>query len=176
MGRHKTWKSGLLLLATLGTTALAAIAQSNHDREPSPVKYTLASFCGDYGIVGSYSGGIARALGTQTVDGHGNLTGSAIINEPGPNNTRSISSIGLSGTYTVNPDGTGSMALTITVQSGTTVNVTEDFVITKTKVIAGTVLASEIQDAQEVPSVIISTPTFAFHTYTLRSALKSCAR
>lgn len=176
MGLHRTWKLGLLLLASLGTTSLAAIAQTDHDREPSQVKYTLASFCGDFGIVGSYSGGIARALGTQTVDGHGNLTGSAIINEPGPNGTRSITSIGLSGTYTVNPDGTGSMALTITVQGGATVNVTEDFVITKTKVIDGTVLASEIQDAQDVPSIIISTPTLAFHTYTLRSAPKSCAR
>jgi hypothetical protein len=176
MGLHRTSKSALLLLASLGTTSLAAMAQPDHDREPSQVKYTLASFCGDYGIVGSYSNGIARALGTQTVDGHGNLTGSAIINEPGPNNTRSITSIGLSGTYTVNPDGTGSMALTITVQGGTTVNVTEDFVITKTKVIDGTVLAKEIQDAQEVPSIIISTPTLAFHTYTLRSAPKSCTR
>ena len=109
------------------------------------------------------------------MDGHGNLTGSAIINEPGPNNTRSITSIGFHGTYTVNPDGTGSMALTITVH-GTTVNVIEDFVITKTKAVNGTVLASEIQDAQEVPSVILSTPTLAVHTYTLRSAPKSCTR
>ena len=171
----RVWKSGLLLLASLGTTSLAAIPQTDHDREPSQVKYTLASFCGDYGIVGSYSGGIARALGTQTVDGHGNLTGSAIINEPGPNNTRSITSIGFHGIYTVNPDGTGSMALTITVH-GTTVNVIEDFVITKTKAVNGTVLASEIQDSQEVPSVILSTPTLAFHTYTLRSAPKSCTR
>ena len=172
----RKWKSRLLLLASLGTTSLAAIPQTDHDREPSQVKYTLASFCGDYGIVGSYSGGIARALGTQTVDGHGNLTGSAIINEPGTNNTRSITSIGFHGTYTVNPDGTGSMALTITVQGGTTVNVTEDFAITKTKTANGTVLASEIQDAQEVPSVILSTPTLAVHTYTLRSAPKSCTR
>ena len=59
--------------------------------------------------------------------------GLAIINEPGPNNTRSITSIGFSGTYTVNPDGTGKMALSITVQGGKIVNVTEDFVITKTK-------------------------------------------
>ena len=86
----RIWKSGLLLLASLGTTSLGATLQTDHDREPSQVKYTVASFCGDYGIVGSYSGGIARALGTQTMDGHGNLTGSAIINEPGPNNTRPL--------------------------------------------------------------------------------------
>ena len=176
MELFRIWKSCLLLLASLGTTSLAATLQADHEREPSQAKYTLASFCGDYGVVGSYSGGIARALGTQTMDGHGNLTGSAIINEPGPNNTRSITSIGFSGTYTVNPDGTGKMALSITVQGGTIVNVTEDFVITKTRTVNGTALASEIQDAQEVPSVILSTPTLSVHTYTLRSAPKSCTR
>jgi hypothetical protein len=171
----RIWKSGLLLLASLTVTSLRATPQIDHNREPSQARYTLASFCGDYGIVGSYSGGIARALGTQTVDGHGNLTGSAIINEPGPNNTRSITSITFHGTYTVDDDGTGSMLLTITVK-GTTVNVTEDFVITKTKTTNGNVLASEVQDAQEVPSVILSTPLLAFHTYTLRSNPKSCTR
>ena len=70
----RIWKSGLLLLASLGTTSLAATLQTDHDREPSQVKYTLASFCGYYGMR-CYSGCIARALGTQTMDGHGNLTG-----------------------------------------------------------------------------------------------------
>ena len=111
--------------------------QTDQNREPSQLRYTLASFCGDYGIVGSYSGAIARALGTQTVDGRGNLTGSAIINQPGLNNTRSITSIVFFGTHTVNPDGTGKMALTITVQGGATVNVIEDFAITKTKTVNG---------------------------------------
>ena len=68
------------------------------------------------------------------------------------------------------------MALSITVQGGTIVNVTEDFVITKTKAVNGSVLASEIQDAQEVPSIILSMPTAAYHTYTLRSIPKSCTR
>src|SRR5215469_5860927 len=176
MALLRIWKSGLLLLASLGTTSLAAIPQTDQNREPSQVRYTLASFCGDYGIVGSYSGDIARALGTQTVDGSGNLTGSAIINQPAPNNTRSITSISFFGTYTVNPDGTGKMALTITLQGGATVNVIEDFAITKTKTVNSALLASEIQDAQEVPSVILSMPVFAFHTYTLRSAPKSCTR
>jgi hypothetical protein len=68
------------------------------------------------------------------------------------------------------------MALTITLQGGATVNVIEDFAITKTKTVNSALLASEIQDAQEVPSVILSMPVFAFHTYTLRSAPKSCTR
>ena len=167
-------QSVALLLASFGLLAQLASAQDDRETVNSQVKYTLASLCENYGIVGSYSGGIARALGTQTMDGHGKLTASAIINEPGPNNTRTITPLTLSGTYTVNPDGTGSMALTITLQGGTAVNVTEDFVITKDKVIDGTVIASEIQDAQEVPSIILEEPTLAFHTYTLRSVPKSC--
>jgi hypothetical protein len=168
------FQSLLLLFGFLGTVSQLSAAQADHNEMDAHIKYDLGSLCGNYGIVGAYSGGIARALGTQTMDGHGKLTASAIINEPGPNNTRIITPLNLSGTYTVNPDGTGSMALTITLQGGTTVNVTEDFVITRNKVIDGTAIAAEIQDAQEVPSIILAEPTLAFHTYTLRSVPKSC--
>ena len=172
-GQEK-FQSVALLVVLFGSLSQGALAQDRRDEVSSKVDYTLASLCGNYGIVGSYSGGVARALGTQTMDGHGKLTASAIVNEPGPNNTRTLTPLSLSGTYTVNPDGTGSMALTITIEGGATVNVTEDFVITRNKVVDGTVIASEIQDAQEVPSIILEEPTLAFHTYTLRSVPKSC--
>ena len=68
------------------------------------------------------------------------------------------------------------MALSITVQGGTIVNVTEDFVFTKTRTVNGTALAGEIQDAQEVPSVILSTPTLAWSTHTLCVRLRSPVR
>jgi hypothetical protein len=66
------------------------------------------------------------------------------------------------------------MALTIALPSGSTVDVTEDFVITRNKMIGGSLIATEIQDAQESPSIILDEPTLAFHTYTLRSVSKSC--
>ena len=104
----------LCLLALAAATPHLALAAPDRDAGSTQAKYTLASICGSYGAIATYGGNIARALGTETMDGQGNLAGSAIVNQPGPNGTRTIVSIGLGGTYTVNPDGTGQMVLTVT--------------------------------------------------------------
>jgi hypothetical protein len=110
------------------------------------------------------------------MDGRGKLTGSAIVNQPGPNDTtRSIVSIGLDGTYTVNPDGSGTMLLTITLPGGATASVTEDFIITKSKMVDGVQIATAIQDAQEVPSAVIDESSLVVHAYTLRGTPRSCS-
>lgn len=131
-------------------------------------EYSVASLHGDYAVVATYGGNIARALGTHIYDGLGNLTGSAIVNQPGPNGTRIIVSIGITGTYTVNPDGTGTMNLTINLPNGSTATATEDFVITKAKMNGRTPLATEVVDAQEQPSTVIPGGVFVTHTYTRR--------
>ena len=172
--RFLNWQSALVLLASTAATPCILQAQRDNDKTPSEGKYTLASVCGDYSIVATYGANVARALGTQTVDGHGKLTGSAIVNQPGPNNTRTIVSIGLTGTYTVNADGTGQMIVTVTLPGGGTATVTEDFVITKTKVKDGIAIATEIQDAQEVPSAVIDESILVVHSYALRGAPRSC--
>jgi hypothetical protein len=133
-----------------------------------PREYSVASLRGDYGVVATYGANLARALGTQTVDGLGNLKGSAIVNQPGANGARTIVSITFTGTYTVNSDGTGAMYLTINLPNGKTANATEDFVITKAEIKHGTPIATEIVDAQEQPSTVITGGVFVTHTYTLR--------
>lgn len=166
---------GVLLLGMLlSLFSQTAPAQQGSDPNSSHGRFTLASICGNYGAVATYGANIARALGNETMDGRGGLTGAAIVNQPGPNNTRTITNIGLSGTYTVNPDGSGKMFLTVTLPDGSSANVTEDFVITRVKVIDGTTIASEIQDAQEVPSAVIEDSSLVIHTYTLRTVPKSC--
>jgi hypothetical protein len=151
-----------------------AEAQANRDNSDSHPKYTLATICGNYSAIATYGANIARALGTETMDGQGNLTGSALVNQPGPNNTRAITSIGLAGTYVVNPDGTGKMVLKVTLEGGGSASVTEDFVITKVKVVDGMRIASEIQDAQEVPSAVIEDSSLVIHSYSLRFVPRSC--
>jgi hypothetical protein len=172
--RFAYWQSALVLLACIATTPGLVRAQHENDK-PSQEKYTLASICGDYGIIANYGANIARALGTQTADGHGKFTGSAIVNQPGPNDSRTIIPIGIMGTYTVNPDGTGQMIVTVTLPGGGTATVTEDFVITKSKVKDGIAIATEIEDAQEVPSAVIDESSLVAHSYTLRSTPRSCA-
>ena len=130
--------------------------------------YTLASFRGNFGVTATYGANIAAALGTQTFDGHGNLKGSAIVNQPAANGARIVVNISFTGTYTVNRDGTGVMSLTITLPNGTTANATEDFVVTKGKLRQGMPIATEIVDAQEQPSTVIPGGVFVTHTYTRR--------
>lgn len=76
--------------------------------------------------------------------------------------------ITFTGTYSVNPNGTGMIHLTITLPNGATAEATEDSVITKAEITDGTPVATEIVDAQEQPSTVIPGGIFVTHTYTLR--------
>lgn len=158
--------------------AIAPVLVSAQVRDDSgaPVRFSTASLCGNYGAIATYGANVARALGFEAMDGHGNITGAAIVNQPGSSTTtRAIASIGISGTYAINAQGMGTMNLTIALPGGGTANVTEDFVVTRSKVVDGVVIATEIQDAQEVPSAVIDDSSLVIHTYTLRGTPKSCS-
>ena len=166
-------KQGVLivLLATFVTTVPA---QEREDKKAN-VKFTTASLCGDYGAIATYGPNVARALGFEVMDGHGKITaGSAVVNQPGPNDTRSLSTIGISGTYTINAEGMGTMNLTIALPNGSSANVTEDFVVTRSKIVDGVAIATEVQDAQEVPSAVIDDSSLVIHSYTLRGTPRTC--
>jgi hypothetical protein len=168
----KMYQSALvaLLFAMLPVSLLA----QGHDENSAPVRYSTASLCGNYGAVATYGANVARALGFEVMDGHGKITGSAFVNQPGPNDTRTVATIGISGTYTINAEGMGTMDLTIALPGGATANVSEDFVITKSKVVDGVAIATEVQDAQEVPSAVIDDSSLVIHTYTLRGTPRAC--
>jgi hypothetical protein len=150
-------------------------AQQEQDNDRAQVRYSAASLCGNYGAVATYGANVARALGFEAMDGRGKISGSAIVNQPGPNNTRTIASIGISGNYTINADGIGTMNLVIALPGGGTANVIEDFVVTRSKVVDGVAIATEIQDAQEVPSAVIDDSSLVVHAYTLRGTPRTCS-
>ena len=150
--------TALVALAVLGRpTAVFAQDTSN---------YTAASLDGDYGFVGAYSGDVARLVGTAYFDGKGNLTnGSARVVIVGGD----VKPITYSGVYTMNPDGTGKMTVTVFGVATPPPIVNCDFVITKARFIHGIKIATEVQDAQEEPSVVVSTGSgFVTHVYTRR--------
>ncbi len=78
------------------------------------------------------------------LDKHGKISGAAFVNQPGPSNTRTVATIGISVTYTINTEGIGIMNLTIALPGSATANVTDDFVITKSKTLEGVGIAAEI--------------------------------
>ena len=145
--------SGLLLGALLCASQTAFAGQigipDNHRHENRP--YTLASVEGDYGIVGTYSGGIAGLLGISKTDRRGDIEGSAVVNIPGANETRQIVPITWTGTETVNEDGTGTVELLIILPNSTQ-QVTMDVVITKAVVIDGVKKATELRTMQRQSS------------------------
>jgi hypothetical protein len=162
-------------LAALVLVLFCASLQAQERGNVAKDQFSLATVCGDYGAIATYGANVARALGFEVMDGHGGITGAATVNQPGPSDTtRSISKIGISGTYNVDATGAGTMNLVIALPGGGSANVVEDFVITKTKVINGVLIATEIQDMQRVPSAVIDDSSLVIHTYTLRRVLKSC--
>ena len=163
------------IIAAIFPVLVCANSRAQEHNNAARDQFSLATVCGDYGAIATYGPNIARALGYEVMDGRGNIRGAATVNQPGTNDTtRSISEIGISGTYTVDANGRGSMNLVIALPGGGSGNVTEDFVITKTKMINGVLIATEIQDMQQVPSAVIDDSSLVVHTYTLRRVLKSC--
>ena len=164
----------VLVALSLALAPTHMLAQADRDESSSPVRFSTGSLCGNYGAIATYGANLARALGFEAMDGHGKITGSAVVNQPGPNNTRTLTNIGISGTYTINAEGMGTMSLTIALPGGATASVTEDFVVTRSKMVDGVAIATEIQDAQEVPSAVIDDSSLVIHSYTLRGSPKQC--
>ena len=164
------------LASILVITALAAVisgspsvlADKSSNGSSAHHEYSQASLSGNYARVGTYEGNIAANLGVVVFDGQGSAKGSATVNQPGPGGSRTIVKVGLDGTYSVNSDGTGTIQFTLTLPNGTTSDITEDFVITKSEKQNGTLIATSIFEAQEQPSVVISGDVFVSHVDTRR--------
>ena len=121
------------LLASLALLIVGALSvRSARANDADQEVYNLASFHGDYAVVGAGGSNVAALLGTLTADGHGGVSGSALANLPGPT-ARTLVQITYSGTYSVNPDGTGLMTLTVTLPSGRTAAGTLDLLITESR-------------------------------------------
>jgi hypothetical protein len=136
------------------------------DTQRHRLKFSNASARGQYAIVGTYGNSVAQELGTQTLDGEGGFVGSSIVNLPGASGERIVVPVSFSGTYDVNDDGTGFDQFTATLPNGTTVTRSEDFVITKAKVIGGALIATEIVAALREASAVVPGGVFLTHTYT----------
>ncbi|MGH9608352.1 MAG: hypothetical protein ACRD34_01650 [Bryobacteraceae bacterium] len=130
--------------------------------------YSLASLHGSYSMIGTYAANVGRGLGLIAFDGRGNATGSSLVNQPGPNGTRTITNVTFSGTYSVSSNGTGTISLAVYLPNGSTQDVTEDFAIRKAEARGGALIATAMTDAQEQPSVVLSGTVFVTHAYSRR--------
>jgi hypothetical protein len=92
----------LMLGSLIWAAPSAAFSQRNQtDPDIKSVEFSEESVQGDYSVVGTFGANVAQELGTQKVDGIGNFDGSSIVNEPGPNTTRTITIITFTGTVII---------------------------------------------------------------------------
>jgi hypothetical protein len=164
-------KKRFFVPAVLVFTSFLGVSGAN-----AQICFSLASLQGSYAFIGNYGSNIAIAFGTRYLDGNGNLTGAAIINEPTAGSTtgaRTIATATQAGTYTVNCDGTGQFNRVLTAADGTKTNQVDDFIITGEIVQDGQLIATTIVDAQQVPSAIVQGGVFLTRVHTRQPDVRS---
>ena len=97
-------------------------------------EFTVASFSGTYAHKAVIGANAATALGICTADGLGNFSCPAMVrNRPNPDpaaTVRRVDRISITGTITLNPDGSGSLSETITDSAGVSTAVTSNIIVT----------------------------------------------
>jgi hypothetical protein len=154
-----------LIVVVVGMLAAPALmAQAGGPIRP----YTVASLHGDYAVVNHYGANLALGIGAEHFDGTGKATGSLLLNRPTGTGSRELVALTSTGTYTVNNDRTGILYLVVTLPDGTVKTATEDFVITRSELIDGVLVATEIMDEQREPSLVLGNGVFVTQDFTRR--------
>jgi len=156
----------LFVPAALIITSFCGASAANAQ---SPQCYNLASLQGSYAVIGNFGANVAMALGVEYLDGNGNLTRNAVVNQPTAGSTtgaRTLTTTTNTGTYTVNCDGTGTLTRIVTQANGSSSSVVDDFVITGAMVKHGQLIATTIVDAQQTPSVVVPGGIFVTFVHT----------
>ena len=110
------------------------------------MRYSDTSFKGTYGFSVVVGANVAVGLSLATFDGKGNFKGTQKLNVSGHIVTSPIY-----GTYTINPNGTGTATVTFTEPDGTTTQSGIDLVILDAKTSGSRKLATELQGVLSNP-------------------------
>ena len=117
-----------LVLLTMLASSMAIGAES---REANG--FSTASLVGAYSTQEQGDGSVSAGLGIVRYDGAGKTTRRVLVNAPAANGSRRILVFESEGTYSLNPDGTGTATYTNMISGGGTTTVTFDLVVTGTQ-------------------------------------------
>ena len=139
----------LSLVSAVAVPWTVSAADQDHDQP-----YSLGSLDGEFALVGTYTGGIARQLGVVHFK-DGDATGYLRVNVQGATPAqRVVVYITFAGTTTLADDGSGVATLTVTYPDGTLHPATLDFLVTKAQETRGIKIATEIESMQrETPAL-----------------------
>ena len=157
--RSHIWRSLIFAAFFAATAASAQNVQC----------YDLSSLQGSYAVIGTYGANAAMALAVQYLDGNGNLTRSATVNQPMAGSTtgaRTLTTTTNTGTYVVNCDGTGTLTRVVIQANGASSTVVDDFVITGAILKGRHLIATTIVSAQQTPSVVVPGGIFVTFVHT----------
>lgn len=127
--RHQLFYLLMSILVLFGLVEYGTIAHANG-------VFNNESIRGNYAVVTLNVGGQYPQAGISVInyDGKGKLSGTSIQNLPGASIAeRILTKAVFSGTYIVNPDGTGQSVIKMSLPNGTTTDHNLAFVITKAK-------------------------------------------
>jgi hypothetical protein len=137
-----------LLLAGFIAGPSTVLAQNRDANQP----YTVDSVNGEFALVGTYTGGIARQLGVVHIKGD-EVTGYLRVNVQGAAPTqRIVVYLSFTGTATIAEDGAGVFTLTVTYPDQSLHDATLDFLITKARE------SSDVKTATEIAIIQRETP------------------
>lgn len=129
----------------------------------SRAAFTEASLVGNYALVGIGGANRAASVGITSFDGAGTASRRLVLNEVDPGGDgRILLNIPATGTYTVNPDGTGTAEFLNELPDGQIVPFTFDFVITEARQRGRSVphIALAIHMVQREPGIAASLVLF----------------
>ena len=163
MSTKKSW----IVPAAMVLTSFLGVSAANAQDPTCP--YTQASIQGSWGAVGTYGANIAKGFGHRSVDASGVMTGNFVLNAPTTGSTtgdRTVSTGTQAGTYIINCDGTGVINRTTTSSLGIIVTTVDNFAVTQAIVQDGQLIATELVDAQQIPSGLVPGGVFLTRVHT----------
>ena len=120
-----------LMLALIVVSAVTIPSTVSAEDQGDDQPYSLASLDGEFALVGTYTGGIARQLGVVHFK-EGDSTGYLRVNVQGATSAlRVVVYLSFAGTTSIADDGTGVVTLTVTYPDGSLHPATLDFLVTK---------------------------------------------
>lgn len=122
-----------LATLTLSCLSILIMAMSPVDAQSRQGRgFSDASLTGCYGTHEQGDGAVSAGLGVVCYDGNGGSTRSLTVNAPDGAGGRRILKFESTGTYSVNPNGTGAADYTNHISGAPDTMVSDDFVITGT--------------------------------------------
>lgn len=142
----------------VASTAFPDQSNSVNAKGRSNNGFSERSLSGSYASSGAAGGYQSRSIGVTTFDGRGGVERFVTINSEAEGGGRRLIYVVSEGSYTVGPEGIGSIEFLNTFSSGSTSTVNYDFVISKSSRggRSGAIQANEINGIQREPGVTAS--------------------